>query len=188
MLVADASNWTAAAGTLALGVVTGIALWQTRIHARRALQPHVVPRLRADEPGTGKMISLVNDGQGLARNARVALRLAGDGSQVVRSTFASLAPGEAKEVELISSADIRWGDSTGCVLAEDLGGDEWVVPFTILEEHAAASDRLYVAAERITRPRHLEKDTRDLVRYLQHAALDYAPPARPARWRRLFRG
>jgi hypothetical protein len=103
--VADASNWTAAAGTLALGLVTGIALWQTRTHARRARQPHVVPRLHADEPGTGRTVALLNDGQGLARNARVALRLAADGGQVVRSTFASLAPGESKDVELISSTD-----------------------------------------------------------------------------------
>jgi len=187
VLVADASSWTAAAGTLALGLVTGIALWQTRTHARRARQPHVVPRLHADEPATGRTVALVNDGQGLARNARVALRLAADGGQVVRSTFASLAPGESKDVELISSADLHWADATGCVLAEDLAGEEWVVPFTILEEHAGASPRLYVAAGKITRARRLETDTRNLVRYLQHAKLDYAPPPGPPRWRRLFR-
>lgn len=173
MLVADASNWTAAAGTLVLAVVTGIALWQTRAHARRALQPHVVPRLHADEPGAGRTVALISDGQGLARNARVALRLPGDGGQVVRSTFASLAPGESKDVELISATDVHWGDARGCVLAEDLAGDEWVVPFTILEEHAGTSPRLYVAAGRITRARHLETDTRNLVHYLRHGALDY---------------
>jgi hypothetical protein len=187
VLVADASNWTAAAGTLALGLVTGVALWQTRTHARRALQPHVVPRLHADEPATGRTVALVNDGQGLARNARVALRLVGDGGQVLRSTFASLAPGESKDVELISSTDMHWADAPGCVLAKDLAGEEWVVPFTILEEHAGASPRLYVAAGRITRARHLETDTRNLVQYLQHAKLEYTSAPGPPRWRRLFR-
>ena len=95
--------------------------------------------------------------------------------------------GESKDVELISSTDLHWGDATGCVLAEDLGGDEWVVPFTILEEHAGASPRLYVAAGKITRARHLETDTRNLVHYLRHAALAYTPSAGPPRWRRLFR-
>ena len=181
LLLADASNWTAAAGTLVLAAVTGIALWQTRAHARRALQPHVVPRLDADDPGGGRTVALINDGQGLARNARLALRLAGGSRQVVRSTFTSLAPGESKDVELISSKDLIWGDATGCVLAEDLGGDEWVVPFTILEEHSGTSPRLYVAAGRITRARRLDADLRNLVHYLQHAALEYRPA--PARWR-----
>ena len=105
MLVADASNGTAAAGTLVLAVVTGIALWQTRAHARRALQPHVVPRLHADEPGAGRTVALISDGQGLARNARVALRLPGDGGQVVRSTFASLAPGDRGRFVRVSDSD-----------------------------------------------------------------------------------
>ena len=186
MLLADASNWTAAAGTLALAVVTGVALWQTRAHTRRALQPHVVPRLDADDPGAGRTIALINDGQGLARNARVALRLTGGGRQVVRSTFTSLAPGESKDVELISPSDLTWGGATGCVLAEDLGGDEWVVPFAILEEHSGASPRLYVAAGRITRGLRLDADLRNLVHYLQHAALEYRPPP-PVRWWRIRR-
>ena len=151
------------------------------------MQPHVVPRLSADDPGTGRTVALINDGQGLARNARVALRFAGADRRVVRSTFASLAPGESKDVELISSAELDWGDATGCVLAEDIAGDEWVVPFTILEEHAGASPRLYIAAGRITRVRRLEADTRNLVHYLQHAALDYNPSPRPPRWRGIFR-
>jgi hypothetical protein len=150
------------------------------------VQPHVVPRLTADDPETGSAVVLINDGQGLARNARIALRLAGDGGQVVRSTFASLAPGEAKSVELITSVSLDWGDATGCVLAEDLAGGEWVVPFTFLEEHAGASPRLYVAAGRITRTRRLDEDTRNLVHYLQHAALDYSPPP-SSRWRRILR-
>ena len=185
MLTADASNWTAAAGTLALGVVTVVALWQTKTHAQRARQPHVIPRLGIEDPCDTKIVALVNDGQGLARNARLELRLT-DSGRFVRSTFASLAPGESKSVEMISAGELVWGGATGCVLAEDLAGDEWVVPFVILEEHSGATARLYVSAGKISRARYLEGDTRDLVHYLRHPSLDHRPRATASWLRRIF--
>lgn len=88
-------------------------------------------------------------------------------------------------MNLISSTAVDWGDATGCVPAEDLAGDEWFVPFTILEEHAGGNPRLYVSAGRITRARRLDADTRNLVHYLQHPTLEYKPPPPPPRWRRI---
>lgn len=185
MLFADASNWTAAAGTLVLGVVTAVALWQTRTHARLARQPHVVPRLGIEDRCDAKLIPLVNDGQGLARNARLALRLP-DSGDLVRSTFASLGPGESKSVELITSGRLAWGGATGCALAEDLAGEEWVVPFAILEEHAGATARLYVSAGKISRARHLDPGTRELVHYLRHPSLEHRPRTAASRLGRIF--